>query len=263
MYQKIIRNFQELYRFRALLKALIVRFITIRYRGSVLGFLWSLLNPLCLMLVYTLVFHFYIRFDSGENYALFLFCGLLPWIWTASALAESASAIVNNGHLITKSAFPAHILPTVAIGTNFINFLLSLPILGVFLIINNKSPNSAWFALPIIFVLNFIFLYGLGLVVASLNVIYRDVQHIVANLLSFLFFLCPIVYSIKVIPKTHLIAFTLNPLSLFTLGYQRIWLEGKFYSLGEFSYLVGICFFVLLLGICTYEYFKETFAELL
>jgi len=128
----MFHNIKELYRYRSLVWALVVRHLATRYRGSVLGFMWSFLNPLCLMLIYSLVFKYYIRFSGVENYTIFLFCGLLPWLWFSSSLSESTSSIVSSGHLITKSMFPAHILPTVSVITNLINFILSLPLLFIF-----------------------------------------------------------------------------------------------------------------------------------
>jgi len=110
------RNLVELWRYRALIWALSCRYLNTRYRGSFLGFFWSFLNPLCLILVYSLVFTYYIRFDSVGNYTLFLFTGLLPWLWFSSGLLEATAAISSGGSLITKAIFPPQILPVVAIG---------------------------------------------------------------------------------------------------------------------------------------------------
>ena len=125
----MFHNLTELYRYRALVWALVGRHLATRYRGSVLGFVWSFLNPLCLMAVYTVVFKYYMRSNVVEHYSLFLFCGLLPWQWVASSAVEGTNSLVSSGHLITKSMFPAHILPVVSVVTNLVHFLLALPLL--------------------------------------------------------------------------------------------------------------------------------------
>ena len=123
----------ELWKSRTLVDALVRRHIATRYRGSFLGFFWSFLNPLCLMAIYTLVFSHYMRVAGGPNYHLMVFAGLLPWICSTSALHEGTSSLVSSGHLITKSIFPAHVLPFVSVLAAVIHFILALPILVFFM----------------------------------------------------------------------------------------------------------------------------------
>lgn len=255
------QHLQELYRYRALLGALVLRHLAVRYRGSVLGFLWSFLNPLCLMLVYLLVFRFYIRFDQVENYTLFLFCGLLPWVWSTSALTEGTSSIVSSGHLITKSMFPAHLLPTVAVTTSFINYLLSLPILLLLMLIMGAPLHLSMLALPLVCLLQFLFLLGLSLALGALNVRFRDVQHIVANLLTFLFFLCPIVYPSQAVPERFRFTLELNPIAQLTMFYHQIILDGALPSLHSLIYVLAWTGVVVCLGVIIFDRQREQFAE--
>ncbi len=258
----MLQNFKDLYRYRALLGALVLRHLSMRYRGSVLGFLWSFLNPLCLMLVYTLVFRYYIRFEM-EHYTVFLFCGLLPWLWVASGLIEGATSIVSSGHLITKSMFPAHLLPTVAVLTTMINFMLSLPLLLVFMLASDMPLHSTLLLVPVLILLQMLFLLGLSLLLAALNVHYRDVQHIVGNLLTFVFFLCPILYPSENVPEGFRFTLKLNPLAAMTVSYHNLILEGALPSAGT---IFCICAFVLLslvAGNMVYNRYRESFAELL
>ncbi|RMG39453.1 MAG: ABC transporter permease, partial [Candidatus Dadabacteria bacterium] len=197
----MIENFRELYKYRTLIYALVSRHLSMRYRGSLLGFLWSFLNPLLLMLVYSLVFKYYIRFDQVDNYSIFMFCGLLPWIWLSSGLVEGTNAIVSSGHLITKSMFPAQILPVVAVLTSLVHFLLSLPLLLIFMFVFGVSIKWTLLLLPLVIALQTFLLIGSSLLLGSLNVYYRDIQHILNNLLTFLFFLCPIIYPASVVPE--------------------------------------------------------------
>ena len=164
----MVRNFYELWRYRTLIWALVIRHLSMRYRGSALGFLWSFLNPLFLMLIYTVVFKYYMRFDV-DNYSIFLFCGLLPWIWVTSAIAEGTSAVVSSGHLITKSMFPAHVLPTVSVITNMIHFLLALPLLFIFILLAGMPIHSTLLGLPLVILLEFLLLEGCVLFCSALN----------------------------------------------------------------------------------------------
>ena len=149
-----LNNLKELGRYRVLIQSLVVREIKARYRGTVLGFLWSFVNPLLLMVVYSVVFGFIIRprdpaFDNNPIiYALYLFCGILPWTWFSSSSIESANVLMTQGNLIKKVLFPAEILPVVVVTSNFINFLYALPILvAAKAAIALLVPNSPGFSL--------------------------------------------------------------------------------------------------------------------
>lgn len=259
----MIGNIKELLNCRALLRALVTRYLAMRYRGSVLGFLWTFLNPLCLMLVYTLVFRYYIRFDSVDNYTIFLFCGLLPWLWVTSGLIEGTTSITSSGHLITKSMFPAQVLPTVSIVTSMVHFLLSLPLLFIFMLVAGMEFHLTLLLVPVLVAVQFLFLYGIILILGALNVYYRDVQHLVGNLLTFLFFLCPILYPREVVPEKFRITLDINPLAVFTECYHRLILDGTLPSGAMVGYLLGFTVVLLLVGNWVFDYYKESFAELL
>lgn len=259
----MINHLRELYKYRALIWALTVRHLSVRYRGSVLGFLWSLLNPLCLMLVYTLVFRFYIRFENVEHYTIVLLCGLLPWIWLSSALNEGTAAIVSSGHLITKSMFPAHVLPTVSVIANGVNFILSLPILFVFMFFGGLPFHWTMIFLPVLFTLQFLIVLGAVIALGSVNVLYRDVQHVVANGLTFLFFLCPIVYPASSVPERFRFLLEFNPFALLTMAYTQVVVDGVSPSMSSLAVLISAVLICLFLGYKVFESSRETFAELL
>lgn len=259
----MIENIKDLYRFRALIWALVVRHLSIRYRGSLLGFLWSFLNPLCLMLVYLLVFRYYIRFDHVEHYTVFLFCGLLPWLWFSSGLLEGTSSLVSSGHLITKSMFPAHILPFVATLTNMVNFLLSLPVLLIVMLVSGVSLSATLLLVPLLLLVQLVFLTGVSLLFSALNVHFRDVQHILGNVLTLLFFLCPILYPLEVVPEAFRFSLVYNPIAQMTIFYQELILEGTLPAFGPVLYFVGFSLGVFVLGNMVFNRYRESFAELL
>src|SRR6187455_1394097 len=138
----MLHNLAQLPRYRALVQSLVARELKARYRGSVLGFFWSFINPLLLLLIYSFVFNVVLpgtRPAAVKPYALFMFCGILPWTWFSSSLAESAGVLISGGNLIKKVLFPAEILPIVSVLANMVHFLLGLPILVGFLLYSLPS----------------------------------------------------------------------------------------------------------------------------
>jgi ABC-type polysaccharide/polyol phosphate export permease len=260
MFLPIRHHLQEIFRYRSLVHSLILRELKARYRGSVLGFLWTFLNPLLLLGVYALVFNVYFRIQM-EHYAGFMFTGLLPWIWFSSSLIEGTNAITSGGSLITKVLFPGQLLPLVKVGSNLMNFLLSLPILFVFLGFMGIFPgwNLCW--LPLILLIHFAFIAGLVLGLATLNVFLRDIQHILANLLTLWFFLTPILYPLSQVPGPFKKFVLLNPAALFTLGYQDIFFYRRSPDPWQLIPSLILSIFMLGLGIALFEHYKETLAE--
>jgi lipopolysaccharide transport system permease protein len=262
-YYAVRRVITELWRFRGLVWALTQRHLATRYRGSVLGFLWSILNPLSLMAVYVLVFHYYMKSSMVDDYPIFLFCGLLPWVWTSSALAEGTSSIASSGHLITKSIFPPQILPYVAVQTTLVNLLLSLPLLVVLMVWWDRAVPITALLLPFVLALHLTFLFGATLLLSSLNVLYRDVQHLVGSLLGFLFFLSPIVYPASIIPAHLQWTLTINPFALFTEVYHAVLFSGQLPSGMQLLSLMLWSGATLIVGAVVFERQRESFAELL
>ena len=226
----------ELYRFRVLIGTLVLRELRARYRGSLLGFLWSFLNPLLLMLVYVLVFSVYMRAPM-EKYAVFLFSGLLPWLWFSSSLGHATGVIVGSGALVKRILFPAEILPLVSVLSNLVNMLLSLPLLFLFLLLFGIRPGPVLAFLPLLVVLQLLLTAGLALPLAALNVHLRDVEQIVGNVLVLLFFLSPILYPVTTVPMTLRLGdllviplrplYFLNPVAGLVQSYQNIFFFGK------------------------------------
>src|SRR5881394_112508 len=136
-------NLANLFRYRGLIQSLVARELKARYRGSALGFLWSFINPLLLLLIYSFVFTTVMpnTTEGVQTYQLFMFCCILPWTWFSSSLGESANSLIAGGNLIKKVLFPAEVLPIVSVLTNMVHFFLGLPILIAFLIIYRHTPD--------------------------------------------------------------------------------------------------------------------------
>ncbi|HXU47095.1 MAG TPA: ABC transporter permease, partial [Thermoanaerobaculia bacterium] len=190
----------QIFRFRALLWTLTSRELKARYRGSALGYVWSLANPLLLLGVYTFVFSviFKPRMAGADPYALFVVSGLFPWIWFATSLLEGAVSLTANAGLLRKAVFPVELLPMVAVVSNLAHFLFAAPILLGGLLVGRAfgHPVGGWATLltPLIVLIELPLVAGLALAAAALNVHFKDVRDLLANLLSLLFFLTPILY---------------------------------------------------------------------
>jgi ABC-type polysaccharide/polyol phosphate export permease len=220
---------REILRFRSLLATLTSRELKARYRGSILGFLWSLANPLLLLAVYSFVFGFVFRsrFEGAEPYAIFLITGLFPWLWASSSLLEGSMSFIANSGLLRKAVFPVELLPTVAVLSNLAHFLLALPILAAALaagrLLGYPLSGATALLLPLIVLIQLPMLVGLALGLSALNVHFKDVRDIVSNLLTLVFFLTPILYPLSTLdgypPLWWLVR--LNPFTPFTLAYQQ------------------------------------------
>ena len=252
----------DLVRHRALVTALLVRQLKLRYRGSVLGFVWTFLNPLLLMAVYALVFRFYMRI-AVPHYALFVLAGLLPWTWFSSSLGEGTNSIVSGSALVTKSLFPTEILPAVVVLSNMVNFLLSIPLLLLagWLYGVTPSPLPWMFLVPVI-ALQCGFTLGIVLALAALNVHYRDVQHIVTNVLLLWFFLTPIVYPTTQIPAELHALLWVNPLALFIEAYHDVFVSASWPNLETLAMLLAYTLVSLLVGAKIFDGYRDTFPEL-
>jgi len=260
MFSLIRQHLQELVRYRSLVNSLVVRELKARYRGSFLGFLWTFLNPLLLLAVYALVFKFYFRIRM-EHYTGFMFVGLLPWIWFSSSLLEGTTSITAGGSLVTKVLFPGQVLPVVKILANLLNYLLSLPILFGFLWAMGVYQGWPLLWLPVILFFHLLFIEGLVLILATINVFFRDVQHILANFLTLLFFLTPILYPLSQVPAPFDKWVKLVPMTQITLSYQDIFFYNRNPDLRILLAFLVMSLILLGIGMFFFERYKETFAE--
>ena len=262
----MLSSLRQLIRHRGLIQTLVVRELKARYRGSVLGYLWSFINPLLLLAVYTIVLSVVLPGFRGidlEPYALFLFCGLLPWTWFSSALLESANSLIAGGNLIKKVLFPAEILPIVAVLSNMFHFFFALPILVLFLAFYARPLNLSelvWF--PVVILIQLILTLGLGLLLSALTVHFRDLRDLLGNLLTLWFFSTPIIYPMSMVPAGGKFVMDLNPFAHLAISYQEIlFYEGPF---GHWRWLLVLAvasIAVFFLGFALFDRLRDSFAE--
>lgn len=272
----MIKKLKELYKFRQLIMTLVQRELKARYRGTVFGFLWSFLNPLLLLIVYSFVFGVILPQSSGRiesvslkglDYAIFLFSGLLPWLWFNSSILESANVLFVHGNLIKKIQFPIEVLPIMTVVTNLVNFVLSIPILLLIIIILGKTISlSFWiFFFPVAVLVQFVFVMGLSFLVSALTVHFRDLKDILANLLTLWFFATPIIYPFMnpVIQnnKTIVLLLSLNPMTHIIEAYHYSFVFGSLphWKRLPVTFIVGlICFYI---GYLIFDKLRDTFVE--
>jgi lipopolysaccharide transport system permease protein len=258
----MLRNLRELHQYRALLWSLTLRELRARYRASVLGFFWTFLNPTLSMAVYAVVFGVLLP-QRVANFPYFIFVGLLPWIFFSSSVGAGASAVSDRRDLLTKVRFPAQVLPATVVATNLINYLLSLPLLlGLGLLYGEVPTWHIVFLLPLV-ALQTLFTLAVTYLLSALNVAFRDLQHIVPNLLQLAFFLTPVLWPISNAPEAlQRPILMINPMAALMEGYRCIFymhIRPPFIPLGT----VGVLSILLLwLSSGVFERRREEFAEL-
>ncbi len=262
----MFRNLTALSRYRGLIQTLVARDLKARYRGSVLGFFWSFFNPLLLLLVYTFVFSTVLPPPQAADiqpYALFMFCGILPWTWFSSSILESSNVLIAGGNLIKKVLFPAEVLPIVTVLANMVHFFLGLPILVGFLIYYQRPLDPLellWF--PVIVAVQLLVLLGLGLLVSALTVHFRDLKEILGNLLTLWFFATPIIYPMKQVPEQYRWIINLNPMTHLAISYQEVLFDTGPHR--NWRWLVALFFgaiLTFLAGYFVFDRLRDSFAE--
>lgn len=212
--------------FYDLIHELVLRDLKLRYRRSVLGLLWTLLNPLVQLLVLNLIFSLVLPLNI-PNYTIFLFTGLLAWNWFQASLYTGTGSIVDNRELIRRPGFPAAVLPVVTVVSNFIHFLLALPILLIFMLLSGLQVSSAFLILPVIFAIQFILILGLIYFTAAIQVTFRDTQYLLGVFLFLGFYLTPIFYDSSAIPSQWQTLYHLNPMVTIIDAYRSVFMYGE------------------------------------
>jgi lipopolysaccharide transport system permease protein len=260
---------RRLLRFRGLLATLTERELKARYRGSLLGFLWSLANPLLLLAVYSVVFGlvFRPRSEGAEPYAVFLISGLFPWIWLSTALLDGTTSLSANAGLLRKAVFPAEVLPLVSTLASLAHFLLALPILllAVFGSRLLGYPVGGWsvLLLPLAIAVQLPFAAGIALALSALNVHFKDVRDLLQNLLTLLFFLTPILYplaAVRSFPALSL-ALSLNPVTPFVRLYQELLFFGHLPGAGLWLQAAGLSVLAWGAGSWLFDRLAQTLVE--
>jgi ABC-type polysaccharide/polyol phosphate export permease len=261
----VLASLRRLFGYRALIQSLVARDLKARYRGSVLGFLWSFVNPILLLSIYSFIFTQVLptRVDTNGPYALFLFCGLLPWTWFSSSLLESSNVLIAGGNLIRKVLFPAEVLPIVTVLAALVHFGLGLLI--VLAAISYFGVSVTWtdfLWLPAIVAVQLVLTLGLALLVSALTVHFRDLRDLLSNVLTLWFFATPILYPLSLVDARWQPLLALNPFTHLAIAYQEVlFVEGPYALWPRLLALAGGAVLVLAFGYFVFDRLRDTLAE--
>jgi homopolymeric O-antigen transport system permease protein len=254
---------------RELFLNLTLRDLRSKYKRSVLGWAWSLINPLAMVLVYTLVFKYFLKVKvlpgepSGLNvWALFLMCALLPWNYFQSAVNTSISSLVSNAGLIKKTYFPRELLPASSVASGFVTHLIEMGLLLIALLAFGNWRALVF--LPLVLVLSVflaLFALGLGLALSSLNVYFRDIEHFMGILFLVWMFTTPILYPIYAVPAHFQTFLKLNPMTDATLSYRAMLYDGTWPGGVEFAYFAAWAVAAFAVGMWIFNKFEKDMAE--
>ncbi len=247
---------------------LTLRELRSRYKKSVLGWTWSLLNPLATVVVYSVIFATFLKIEpptgdpSGlHNFAVWLLCGLLPWNYISNSMNASMGSLIGNANLIKKVYFPREVFVVSAIGSLLVSFLIELGVLAVILLVMGNMVLP-W--IPVVLVLVVIqsfFVLGIGFLLSVLNVYFRDVQHLIGILLMVLFYSAPIVYPIRLVPDSVRGIYELNPLVVLVECYRDALYDLRFPPFLHVLYLIAWSVVLIGIGLAVFQRLDRRLAE--
>lgn len=257
---------RELIRYRELVVNLTVRDIKLKYKRSALGIAWSLLNPLFMMAIYTLVFSLFLHVVRLPNYWAVVLGGILVWTFLSSAITSATSSFVAGSGLITKVYFPVESLSIANVLAHFVNFILSLVVLLVALALAHIPLGPSLVLLPVLVVSTLALALGLGLLLASITVYFRDLEHLVGLALTALFYLTPIIYVLDPRALPHAAArfiwlLKLNPLTWFLESYHSVLYYGTWPDPALFTLALAASLLALIVGYLTFARVRPRLAE--
>jgi lipopolysaccharide transport system permease protein len=261
------RNYwSDTWRYRELLYFLAWRDILVRYKQTVAGVAWAVVRPLITMVIFTVLFSRIAKMhsDSAVPYALMVMAGMLPWQFFSNSLSESSTSLIGNSNLISKIYFPRLIVPAAAVVTSFVDFAITLVLMGLMLIWYRFAPDWHLLALPFFVALSFAASFGVGLWLAALNVEYRDFRYIVPFVVQFGLYVSPVGFSSSVIPTKWRLLYSLNPVVAVIDGFRwsllrgqsSIWLPGLMIC-------IVVTFAICASGIWYFRKMERTFADVI
>lgn len=217
----ITAKLSKIYSFRRTLWSMAVKQLKAKYAGSALGIFWVIINPLLMMLIITFIFTIVLKTEI-KHFALFVLAGILPWMFFSGSLSEATSSLSAQKSVLHQFSLPKEILPLSTALTYFMNFVMSWTIIYPVFLFHNPKIITMAVLFPVIFLLTYIFTSGMALLFSVVNIIYRDLEHLIGTLLMLWFWVTPVFYSVEMIPEDFRWVFNLNPFSVFVLFYRDL-----------------------------------------
>lgn len=253
--------FCNIYRYREMLINMVRRELRGKYKGSILGFLWTFINPLLQLVVYTIVFSNIMRMGVS-NYEIFLFVALIPWMFFSTSVLSGAGSIIYNQSLVTKIYFPREILPLSVVTSNFINMIYcSVIVLAVVLFYHMNFNLEVWFMLPVIAFIEYILVIGIVLIVSALTVYFRDLEHILGIIIMAWQFLTPVMYPESFVPSQYQAILYLNPMTPIIISFRDVLYYGKMPVVENLVYAFLWSLIIFICGFLLFGKLQKDFAE--
>lgn len=255
-------NSQVLRRNVDLLFLLTKKDTSIRYKNSVFGYLWAICNPLCFAFIYYIVFKVVMKVQI-ENYTVFLLSALFAWQWASNSIINNLNVYSSNTQIIKKTVFPKYFLLLSNILMETIHFIITIPVIILFLFIYNIQLSTEWFyGVPLLLISQIILIFSISLLFSSLNVFFRDIERIVQLSMMVLFYLTPVLYNIDMVPSEYSSLVLFNPFTYQILNWRSLFLYGDF-NLLYMIYSLSYSALILFIAVVVYNKVKYKFAEVL
>lgn len=259
-----MRHFALLLQYRDLLWLWTLREVQVRYKQSLLGIAWAVLQPLALTIIFTIVFSRLVRVDTGGiPYPIFAYTALVPWTFFATSLSFGIASLVNNMSLVTKIYFPREILPLAAIGAAFVDFLVSAVLLAGMMLIYSVQPGWVILWIPLLLLLQIALTIGVVLLGAALLVFFRDVRFVVPLLTQVWLYATPIIYPVSLVPEQFRTLYFLNPMAGIIDGYRRVLLTGEAPQMDALALGSAVTLVLLVVGYSFFKRSEPVFADLI
>ncbi len=257
----MIKHFKEIYAYRQMIFSLVRKELRGRYKGSVLGFLWTFINPLLQLLVYTFVFSIVLP-NNIDKFYLYLFVGLVPWLFFSGSMTGGAACIVNQKDMVKKIYFPREVMPISYVASGFVNMLFCFIVIFAVIIVSGVGINPiALLYLPAVMIVEFIMALGGAMLTSALTVYFRDLEYILGILTMAWMYFTPVVYSMEMVPDWIKPYFNLNPMTPVINAYRDILYYKQAPHLSTLMQGLVLGIIVLIIGSISFRKLQRGFAE--
>lgn len=256
-----MKHLKELYDYREMVFSLVKKDLRGRYKGSVLGFLWTFINPLLQLMVFTLVFSVIMK-AGYDQYYLFLFVALVPWMFFSSSVQDGSTAIIREKDMVKKIYFPREVMPIATVTSGFVNMLLTFIVIFIVLIISGKGINPvALLCLPFVMIVEYILCLGIAMIVAALTVYFRDLQYILGIFTMALQYMTPVMYGSEMVPDWAMPIFQANPMTPIIEMYRQILYYKEVPEMLSLLYVLALGIIFIVFGFFCFNKLQKGFAE--